>query len=208
MQKENWFFRFSFFFFPNIVLTHKSDFDLTSINRTALRLKWPGCKTFYRYLCRVLLCAKTDLNGLQSVLPSLSRRQSSPRTRLCTYLSIMNTAMRLWLRPLCMILRTFCTHASNNTRLRAGSRARWHTAKCWMGERRCALTHGRAACRSAGMRWSVWVMRRECRSLGMRGWSWRARLSGSAAEQLILGGFCRCCFCTHCYNTLLFCSVS
>lgn len=115
--------------------------------------------------------------------------------------------MRLWLRLLCMILRTFCTHASNTPDSVLGV-VRGDTAKCWMGERRGALTHGSAACRSAGMRWSVWVMRQECRSLGMRGWYWRARLSGSAAEQLILGGFCHCCFCTHCYYTLLFCSVS
>lgn len=43
--------------------------------------------------------------------------------------------MRLWLRP---GLRTFCTHASNNTRLRAGSRARWH----------CKVLNGRATLRS------------------------------------------------------------
>lgn len=83
------------------------------------------------------------------------------------------------------------------------------TANCWMRKRRGALTLGSTHSTSLGMHWRVWVMRRECCSLEKCSWYWRARLSGSATKQLMLDGFCHCCFYTFGDSALLlFCSIS
>lgn len=167
--------------------------QITSM-QNLLHFLFPSFALYQRWL-KELTVAASSANSLTVAVANLPLCLLKYYERNCAAMTQV-TVHECW---------TFCPQ---RTQMCTWSHVQW----------RCKLLNGKTMRRSGtwsarstslGMHWSVWVMRWECRLLEKCSWYWRARLSGSAAKQLILGGFCHCCFCTSCDSALLlFCSIS